>query len=97
MTFSSTSLKKVGGKKYKLIGYLTIRDVKKKVVLDVKFNGQVKDPMGNIRAGFKISGEINRFDYGLKWNKVLEAGGLMVGKNIDINCNIEILTKAGKS
>ncbi len=97
MTFTSTSFKKISGKKYKLTGYLTIRGVKKKVVLDVKYNGKVKGPWGNIRAGFNITGEINRFDYGLKWNKTLETGGLLVGKNIDINCNIEIIKKAGKS
>ncbi len=96
MEFKSTSLKKVSGKNYKLTGYLTIRDVKKKVVLDVKYNGQAKDPMGNIRAGFKITGEIDRFEYGLKWNKIMEAGGLMVGKDIGININVEIMRKAGK-
>ncbi len=89
MTFKSTSIKKVGDKKYVLEGDLTIRDVTKKVKFDVVYGGTVKDPWGNIKAGFKATGEINRFDYNLKWNSVTEAGGAVVSKEVAIVLNLE--------
>ena len=89
MTFKSTSFKKVGDKKYVLEGDLTIRDITKKVKFDVVFGGTVKDPWGNIKAGFKATGSINRFDYNLKWNSVTEAGGAVVSKEVAIVLNLE--------
>ncbi|MCX7798464.1 MAG: YceI family protein [Melioribacter sp.] len=91
ITFVSKSFKKISGKKYKLIGDLTIRDVTKQVQLDVIYNGTVKDPWGNTRAGFKVTGKVNRFDFGLKWNALLETGGAVVGKNVDIIIDVELL------
>jgi len=90
MLFKSTSFKKVDGKKYKLTGTLTIRDVTKTVTFDVVYNGTVKDPWGNTKAGFKLLGNINRIDYGLKWNAALEAGGVVVSENVEINCAVEL-------
>lgn len=95
MSFKSKSFTKVNDKKYKLVGDLTIRDVTKEVTLDVDFMGTVKDNWGNNRAAFKLSGSIDRFDYGLKWNSLLEVGGAVVGKDVKINCNIQLVTKAG--
>lgn len=89
MTFKSTSFKKVGDKKYVLEGDLTIRDITKKVKFDVVYGGTVKDPWGNIKAGFKATGAINRFDYNLKWNSVTEAGGAVVSKEVAIVLNLE--------
>jgi polyisoprenoid-binding protein YceI len=89
MTFRSTSFKKIDGKKYKLIGQLTIRDITKTVEFDVVYNGTVKDPYGNTKAGFKLMGSINRFDYGLKWNTMAEAGAV-VGDMVEIKINIEL-------
>lgn len=89
--FVGTSLTKVSGNKYKLKGNFTMRDVTKPIVLDVVFGGTVKDLMGNERAGFKITGKVNRFDYGLKWNMLVEAGGAVVGKEVKLNCNIELI------
>ena len=94
MTFKSKSFKKVGDKKYKLVGDLTIRDVTKEVALDVKHNGTVKDPWGNTKAGFKITGEINRFDYGLKWNALMEAGGAVVGEDVSLEIDVELAKKS---
>lgn len=93
MTFKSTSMKAAGKNKYKLTGNLTIRGVTKKVTLDVKLNGTVKDPWGNERAGFKLTGTVNRFDYGLKWNTALETGGLVVSEDVDIIANVELIKK----
>lgn len=90
MTFVGKSMQKVGDNKYKLVGDLTIRDITKQIVLDVTYNGTVKDPWGNTKAGFKITGELNRFDYNLKWNALMEAGGAVVGKMIGITINLEL-------
>lgn len=89
MAFKSTSFKKVGDKKYVLEGDLTIRDITKKVKFDVTYGGTVKDPWGNTKAGFKAKGTINRFDYNLKWNTLTEAGGAVVGKDVDVTLNLE--------
>ena len=78
------------GSKYQLKGDLTMKGVTKPVTFDVKYNGTVKDPWGNIKAGFKITGEVNRTDYGLTWNALTEAGGMVVGEEVDIICNIEL-------
>ena len=90
MKFKSTSFKKVNGKNYLLEGDLTIRDVTKKVKFEVVYNGTVKDPWGNTKAGFKAKSKINRFDYGLKWNAAVEAGGLVVSNEVEIILNIEL-------
>ncbi|MCL4548215.1 MAG: YceI family protein [Bacteroidetes bacterium] len=90
MTFVGKSMQKVGDNKYKLVGDLTIRDITKQIALDVTYNGTVKDPWGNTKAGFKITGELNRFDYNLKWNVLMEAGGAVVGKMIGITINLEL-------
>ena len=90
MKFKSTSFKKVNEKNYSLEGDLTIRDVTKKVKFDVVYNGLVKDPWGNTKAGFKAKSKINRFDYGLKWNAAVEAGGLIVSNEVEISLNIEL-------
>ena len=65
-------------------------DVTKTITLDVVYGGTIKDPWGNTKAGFKISGEVNRFDYNLKWNNLLETGGAVVGKTVKINCFVEL-------
>ena len=94
MMFKSKSIKKVGKDKYKLVGDFTIRDVTKEIELDVKLNGIIKDGFGNTRAGFKITGEVNRFDYNLKWSKTIETGGLIAGKEVEMIINLEILRKS---
>ena len=73
----------------KLAGNLTIHGVTKPVVFDVTFRGQGKDPWGNVRAGFAASLNINRKDYGLNWNQVLETGGLLVGEEVEIRIDVE--------
>lgn len=94
MTFKGKSMKKVSENKYKLVGDFTIRDVTKQVELDVKYNGTVKDPRGNIKAGFKVTGEIDRFDYNLKWNKTIEAGSLVVGKEVELVIDLQLVKKS---
>lgn len=94
MIFKGKELKKVGDKKYKLKGDLTIRGVTKPITLDVEHKGVTKDGYGKTKAGFKITGEVNRFDYGLKWNNLTEMGGAVVGKDVKITVNAQ-LAKGG--
>jgi polyisoprenoid-binding protein YceI len=91
MKFVSKSWKKTGKKEVKITGDLTIRDVTKTVTFDASFGGVVKDPWGNTKAGFKASTTINRFDYNLKWSAAIEGGGLVVGKDVTIALNVELL------
>lgn len=91
LTFKGTSFKKVAGKKYKLTGDLTIKDVTKTVTFDVTFNGIMKDGFGNKKAGFKATTTINRLVYGLLWNKTLEAGGLTVGNDVALTIDLELM------
>lgn len=90
ITFVGKSMKKVGDGKFKLTGDFTMRDVTKSITLDVSFRGVIKDPWGNTKAGFKITGEVNRFDYGLKWNNLMEAGGAVVGKDVSLIIDLEL-------
>jgi polyisoprenoid-binding protein YceI len=89
MTFKSTAFKKITGNKYQLNGNLTIHGISKPVKFDVTYGGSAKDGYGNIKAGFKAVSTINRFDYGLKWNALTEAGGATVGKTVTIELRLE--------
>ena len=92
ITFKSKSFKKAKGKNYKLTGDMTIRDVTKEITLDVIYFGTIKDDgYGNTKAGFKITAEINRMDFGVKWNSVLEGGGVVVGETVTLVCNVELM------
>jgi polyisoprenoid-binding protein YceI len=94
ITFKSKSFTKVSDKKYKVAGDLTMHGVTKPVELDVDYKGTVKSPFGATVAAFKISGVINRTEFGLVWNKTLESGGLLVGEKVNLTADIE-LTKKG--
>lgn len=93
ITFKSTSMKLDGKGKtsYVLEGDLTMHGITKKVKLNaIGASTTVKDPWGNIKNGFKVSGVISRKDFGLTWNAALEAGGVLVSDEVTINCNIEL-------
>lgn len=89
MTFKSTAF---DGEK--LSGDLTIRGVTKPVTFDVEYNGTAVDPYGNTKAGFEVSGELNRKDFGLAWNAVTEAGGVVVSDKVKINANLQFIKQA---
>ena len=92
ITFVSQSFKKTGNNKYQLTGSLTMHGVTKKITLNAVYGGTVlKDPFGNTKAGFKFTGKINRKDWGLTWNKTMDAGGVAVGNEVTITCNVEFL------
>ncbi len=95
IVFTSSTIGNVDEKgNHELWGELTMVGVKQNIKLDVEFGGIVKDPWGNERAGFTVSGKINRADWGLVWNNVMEAGGVMVSEEVNISCEIE-LTNVG--
>ena len=79
---------------YELYGDLTIRDITKNIKLDVEFGGIIKDPWGNTRAGFTITGKINRKEFGLVWHVATEAGGVMVGDEVRIHAGVEFIKQA---
>lgn len=87
--FASKSFQLLGSNKYALTGDLTIRDITKTVSFDVTYGGTVT-AMGATHAGFKAKTTINRFDYNLKWSAATEAGGLVVGKDVEITLNIDM-------
>lgn len=96
ITFRSSTIGKAGPDgNHELWGELTIKGLSKNVKLDVQFGGVINDPWGNEKAGFTVKGKIKRSDWQLVWNTPLEAGGLLVGDEIYISCEIE-LTNAGK-
>ncbi len=90
MTFESKSVKRIKDNEYELAGNLTIRGVSKQVKLNVVYNGTVKGFGNQEIAAFEISGTVNRFDYGLKWNALTEAGGIVVGDKIKIEITAEL-------
>lgn len=92
MTFVSKRVAKAAKGKLKVTGDLTIHGVTKEVVLNVEpLSRESKDPWGNIRRGTSASAKVNRKDFGLTWNKALETGGVVVGDEIDITLEIEMI------
>jgi polyisoprenoid-binding protein YceI len=91
ITFKSTKIEKVADGKFKVTGDLTMRGVTKQVVLDAQLKGKTKNPWGQTVAIFKSTTTIDRTQWGLKWNKGLEAGGLLVGENVDLTFNVEFV------
>ena len=89
LTFKNTSPTQLGGGKAQITGTLTMHGVEKEVILDAKLLGKGKDPWGNLKYGFEATTTINRKDFGMTWNEVLEAGGVMVGDEIDVTLKIE--------
>jgi len=94
LRFTSTKVERAGSDRYRVHGELTIRDVTRAVVLDVEHGGEAKDPWGNTRAVFSAKTSVNRTDFGLNWNQVLEAGGVLVGERIDIELEVQAVRVA---
>ena len=91
MVFKSTSFKKIKGNKYTLKGKLTMRGVSKNISLNVKYGGTAKDGYGNTKAGFIITGTLNRIDYGVAWNAKTEQGGWTVGEEVNLVIKLEFV------
>ena len=93
-TFVSTSIKPEGPTEFKVEGDLTIRGVTRQVTLDATLEGVVTDPYGNHRIGFSASTSINRDDFDVSFGAVMEAGGLVVAKKVDIQIELEAVLQA---
>lgn len=93
MTFVTKSVTPAEDGEFKLTGDLTIRGVTKEVTFDGEFHGVIQDPWGNTRAGFTAETTINRQDFGVSWNKTLDAGGVVVSDDVDITLEIEAIQK----
>ena len=94
IVFKGTSFKKIKGDHYELVGILTMKDIGKEVKFDVEFGGINKDPWGNQKAGFSLSGKINRKDWGLNWNAALETGGVLVSDEVKISGEVQFIRKS---
>jgi polyisoprenoid-binding protein YceI len=96
ITFKSTAVKRVAAGKYKVTGDLTMHGVTKPVVLDVDSPAkELKDPMGHLARGATATTKLNRKDFGLNWNKALEAGGVLVGDEVDVTIDLELNRREG--
>lgn len=93
IVFKSKKLTAAGKNKYKLTGDLTMHGVTKEIILDVIYKGTVVDPYKNTKAGFKLSGTLNRNDFGLSWNGKLASGEILVGNEVELLINIELIKK----
>ena len=91
MTFNSKRVEVKNASHARLIGDLTIRDVTKEVALDVEYNGSARSPWGTTNAGFSAKTTIKRKDWGLNWNVALETGGWLVGDDVQIAIELEIV------
>lgn len=91
LTFKSTRVEAVDETHGKIYGDLTIRDVTRPVVLNVEYSGMAKSPWGTMSAGFSATTKLSRKEWGLEWNAALETGGVLVGDEIKINIELEIV------
>jgi len=94
ITFTSSTMgKPAADGNQELWGELTMLGITKNVKLNVQFGGFVKDPWGNEKAGFSVSGVIKRSEWGLVWNATIETGGVMVSDEVTISCEVELINK----
>lgn len=91
LTFTGKSFTKLSDTDYELAGDLSIKGVSKEVKLPVEFSGLMKDPWGNTKVGLNIEGKINRKDWGLNWNSALETGGVLVGEEVKLVIDLQLV------
>ena len=89
LTFKSTAVRKIADDQYEIDGQLTIRDITKAFTLEAAFGGIAKDPYGQIKAGFEVTGKISRKEFGLSWNALTEAGGAVVSDEVKFQANVQ--------
>jgi polyisoprenoid-binding protein YceI len=90
IAFSSTKIVRAGGNKYKLTGDLTMHGATKSVTLDATISDAIKNPWGKQVRAVKLSGKLKRSDFGLKWNKALDSGGVVVGDEVTLDIQVEV-------
>lgn len=94
LVFRSTRVEMADSDSFALHGELTLKGITKPVKLSVEYNGLTKDPWGGERAGFLVTGKIKRSDWGINFNAALEAGGLVLGEEVKINSEIQLVKQA---
>ena len=92
--FESTSFVKTGGNEYKVTGNLTVKDVTKPVTLEAEYGGSAVDFYGNHKAGFEVTGKINRKEFGLTWGGITEAGAIVLGDDVKLIANVQFAKQA---
>jgi len=92
--FTSQKVEKIDNDNFVLHGNLTLKGITKQVKLQVEYNGFTKDPWGGERAGFVVTGKINRNDFGLSFNAALETGGVVLGDEVKIHSEIQLVKQA---
>jgi polyisoprenoid-binding protein YceI len=91
LTFASTAIAAKGGDRFEVTGDLTIRGVRKQVIVPVALLGKATDPWGNERIGFEAEFTVNRKEFGLLWNAALETGGFLVGDEVRIALSVQAI------
>jgi polyisoprenoid-binding protein YceI len=89
LRFRSTRVEGIGGRRFRVTGDLTIRDVTREVTLEAEYGGRAKDSWGNERIGYVAKADIDRRDYGLAWSQVLAAGGVLIGDRVEIELDVQ--------
>ena len=90
LNFKSTNIQG-NGNEYEITGDLTIKGITKPVTLNAEFSGLMTDPWGNTKVGLNLDGKINRKDFGLTYNAALETGGVLVGEDVKLNAEIQLV------
>lgn len=91
LSFATTEIKKINEGQFQKKGDLTIKNVTHSIELDAEYSGLMKDPWGNTKVGISLTGKINRKDFGLTWNAALETGGVLVGEEIKLFSEIQLI------
>ncbi len=91
IVFESVKMEKIGENKYRLIGKLTMHGETHLDTLEVVHHGTVRDPWGNVRAGFSVKGTLDRYKWGIKYNNVLESGQLLIGRDVHVDAQVELI------
>ncbi len=94
ITFKSSKIEQVGDEQFAITGLLTIKSVSREITLDTSYEGVVADPFGGQRIGFTAKAELDRFDFGLTWGAALETGGLVVGRKVALEFELEAVRQA---
>ncbi len=94
LIFQSTRIEKIDDDTFQVYGDMTLKGITKPIKLNVEYSGVTKDPWGSERAGFSITGKLNRNDWGVNFNGVLETGGLMLGEEVKIHSEIQLVKEA---
>jgi polyisoprenoid-binding protein YceI len=94
MSYRSTRIERTGEGRYRVTGDLTMHGVTRPVSLDVESAGSAKDPWGGVRAGFSARGTLDRKDFGLTYNQLLETGGVLVGERVELDIEVEAVKQS---